>query len=107
MSYLYLAAAISLEVIGTMLLPLSKNFTQPLPSAGIILCYVTAFYLLTHAIKTIPIAIAYATWSGAGIFAIAILSYILFAQSLQWQAVAGLAFIVVGVALVNGYSSLH
>ena len=66
--------------------------------------YLTAFYLLTFVVNKLPIAIVYATWSGLGIFTIAILGYIFFKQTLAWQAVLGLFMIVVGVILVNSFT---
>ena len=103
MSYVYLIGAILCEVTGTMLLPISKNFTRPLITITLVLAYVTAFYLLTFALKEIPLAIAYATWAGMGIFLISVLGYFFYSESLQWQTVLGLALIAVGVAIVNAY----
>ena len=68
-------------------------------------CYLSAFYLLTFVVDKLPIAIVYATWSGLGVFTIAILGYIFFKQTLSWQAILGLFLIVIGVILVNAYSS--
>ena len=107
MSYFCLFGAIVLEVAGTLLLPLSNNFTKIPPSAGLIVCYLISLYFLTFAIKTIPIAIVYATWAGLGVFLVAFLSYVFFVQALQWQAIAGLFFIVVGVTLVISFSTAH
>ena len=87
------------------MLPLSKNFTRPLPSIAMTISYIVSFYLLTYAIKDIPIAIAYASWGGLGIFLITLLGYIFYGQMLQWQAVLGLAFIALGVAIVNIYKT--
>ena len=101
MSYVYLIGAILCEVTGTMLLPISKNFTRPLISITLVIAYVMAFYLLTFALKEIPLAIAYATWAGMGIFLITVLEYFFYSESLQWQTVLGLALIAVGVAIVN------
>ena len=95
MPYLFLIAAILCEVIGTMLLPLSHNFTKPLPVLGLTVAYILAFYLLTFALKSIPIAIVYATWSGIGVFLISILGYIFYDQTLHWQSILGLIFIAV------------
>tara|TARA_B100000900_G_scaffold121920_1_gene102904 strand:- start:4182 stop:4511 length:330 start_codon:yes stop_codon:yes gene_type:complete len=103
MSYVYLIGAILCEVTGTMLLPISKNFTRPLISISLVIAYVMAFYLLTFALKEIPLAIAYATWAGMGIFLITVLGYFFYSESLQWQTVFGLALIAVGVAIVNAY----
>ena len=101
MSYLYLLGAIFFEVLGTILLPLSKNFTKPLISIILIVSYVLSFYFLTYALKEIPIAVVYSTWAGLGIFLITFLGYIFYSQSLQWQSIVGLIFIAIGVAIVN------
>ena len=104
-TYLFLFGAIFCEVAGTMLLPATQNFTRLVPTSILAICYLSAFYLLTFVVNKLPIAIVYATWSGLGIFTIAILGYIFFKQNLSWQAVLGLFFIVLGVILVNSYSS--
>ena len=103
-TYLFLVGAIFCEVAGTMLLPASQNFTKLIPTISLAIFYLTAFYLLTFVVNKLPIAIVYATWSGLGIFTIAILGYIFFKQSLAWQAVIGLFLIVIGVVLVNAYT---
>ena len=103
--YLFLFGAVFCEVAGTMLLPATQNFTRLVPTSILAVCYLSAFYLLTFVVNKLPIAIVYATWSGLGIFTIAILGYIFFKQNLSWQAVLGLFFIVIGVILVNSYSS--
>ena len=103
-TYIFLFWAIIFEVSGTMLLPVTKNFTKPLPTIALAIFYLSAFYLLTFVVNKLPISIVYATWSGLGIFTIAILGYIFYKQSLNWQAIAGLFLIVVGVVLVNIYS---
>ena len=103
-TYFYLVGAIFFEVAGTMLLPVSQNFTRLVPTFALSIFYLCAFYLLTFVANKIPIAIMYATWSGLGIFTIAILGYIFFKQTLAWQAVLGLFFIVLGVILVNSFT---
>ena len=87
-----------------MLLPVSQNFTKLIPTTILITFYITAFYLLTFVVNKLPIAIVYSTWSGLGIFTIAILGYIFFKQSLAWQAILGMFLIVVGVVLVNSFT---
>jgi len=102
-TYLFLIGAIFCEVAGTMLLPVSQNFTKLIPTTLLTIFYLTAFYLLTFVVNKLPIAIVYATWSGLGIFTIAILGYIFFSQTLNWQSISGLFLIVVGVILVNSF----
>ena len=103
-TYLILIVAIFFEVGGTMLLPVSQNFTKIVPTATLAVFYLLSFYLITFVVDKIPIAIVYATWSGLGIFTIAIMGYIFFKQTLAWQAVLGLFLIVLGVILVNSFT---
>tara|TARA_B100001778_G_C18442767_1_gene563116 strand:- start:95 stop:427 length:333 start_codon:yes stop_codon:yes gene_type:complete len=104
-AYIFMFVAIFCEVAGTLLLPSTQNFTRPIPTVVAATCYLTALYCLTHVLHKIPIAIVYATWSGLGIFTIAIFGYFFFKQSLSWQAIVGLFLIVTGVVLVNTFSS--
>ena len=103
-TYIFLILAIFCEVGGTMLLPVTQNFTKIIPKFFLIIFYISAFYLLTFVVDKLPIAIVYATWSGLGVFTIAILGYIFFKQSLAWQAIFGLFMIVIGVILVNSFT---
>ena len=104
-AYLFMFVAIFCEVAGTLLLPSTQNFTKIIPTAVAATCYLTALFCLTHVLHKIPIAIVYATWSGLGIFTIAIFGYFFFKQSLSWQSILGLFLIVAGVILVNTFSS--
>ena len=88
-----------------MLLPVSQNFTKLIPTTLLAIFYLSAFYLLTFIVNKLPIAIVYATWSGLGIFTIAILGYVFYKQTLPWQAILGLFLIVIGVVLVNTFYS--
>ena len=106
MAYVYLFVAVISEVIGTMLLPVSENFTKPIPTIGLTIAYILAFYFLTFALKSIPIAIVYATWAGLGVFLISILGYFIYEQALQWQSILGLILIVFGVAIVNTFDQV-
>ena len=103
-TYAILLVAIFCEVAGTMLLPISNNFTKIIPTVCLAIFYLTSFYLMTFVMDKIPIAIVYATWSGLGVFTIAILGYFFFKQTLAWQAIAGLFLIVIGVILVNSFA---
>ena len=106
-NYIYLFFAILLEVTGTMLLPSSQNFTKAVPTVTLAICYMASFYLLSFAIRTIPVPIVYATWSGLGIFTIAAISMLIFKQTLSLPVIFGLFLIVVGVVLVNLFGPAH
>ena len=100
-AYLCLLAAIIFEVCGTLLLPASQNFTNVKATITLVLLYCLSFYFLSIVVNFIPIAIMYATWSGLGIFTLALISYFAFNQSLNFLSLIGLALIVIGVILVN------
>lgn len=104
-AYGALAAAIVLEVIGTTLLQKSAQFTKLLPTAGMVVFYAASFYLLTHALKGMPLGIAYAMWGGLGIVLTALISVFVFKQGLDLAALAGIALIVTGVVVMNTLSS--
>ncbi len=100
-----LFVAIAFEVIGTMLLPVSQNFTKAIPTSILLMSYGISFYFLAVVSQKLPLSVVYASWSGIGIFSIAILSYIFYKQSLNWQTLSGLFLIVIGITLVNLYKS--
>ena len=103
--YLILFSAILFEVFGTMLLPTSQNFTKILPTTILLFSYAISFYFLAIVSQKLPLSIVYASWSGVGIFSIAILSYFFYKQTLNWQTIAGLFLIVIGVTIVNIYKT--
>lgn len=104
MSYLYLAVAIVAEVIGTSALKAAEGFTRPLPSAVVVAGYAAAFYFLSLALKTIPVGIAYAIWSGVGVALITLIGWVVFKQRLDLPALAGVALIVAGVVVIQLFS---
>ena len=103
-TYSFLLIAIFCEVAGTMLLPVSQNFTRIIPTICLTIFYLVSFYLMTFVMDKLPIAIVYATWSGLGVFTIALLGYFFFKQTLAWQAIMGLFLIVIGIILVNSFT---
>lgn len=104
MGYWYLAAAIVSEVIGTLALKASGEFTKIVPSAIVIIGYGTAFYFLSLVLKTIPVGIAYAIWSGMGIVLIASISAVVFKQIPDMPAIVGMCLIIMGVIVINVFS---
>ena len=88
-----------------MLLPVSQNFSKLLPSAVLLISYSVSFYLLALLSQKLPLAIIYASWAGLGVFSVALLSYVFYKQTLNWQTIIGLFLIVIGVTIVNLYRS--
>lgn len=103
-AYLFLGGAIVLEVIGTSLLQASQQFTRVLPTILMAVAYLGAFYLLSHALKEMPVGVAYALWGGVGIVLITVVSYFFFGQSLDLPALIGIGLIVLGVIVLNMFS---
>ena len=99
-----LVGAIVCEVVGTTLLQQSRQFTQAWPTVGMAACYGLAFYLLSIALKQMPVGIAYAIWSGLGVVAISVIGLVLFRQKLDLAAIMGLTMIVGGVLVINLFS---
>ena len=104
MSYFYLAIAIVAEVIGTSALKATEGFTRLVPSAVVVVGYGVAFYFLALALKHIPVGVAYAIWSGVGIALITLIGWIVFKQSLDAAALAGIGLIVLGVIVIQVFS---
>jgi small multidrug resistance pump len=102
--YVYLAIAILSEVLGTSALKASNNFTRLAPSVLVVLGYGTAFYFLSLVLRTMPIGIAYAIWSGVGITLLAIIGLVFYQQSLDLPAVIGMLLIISGVLVLNLFS---
>lgn len=96
-----LIGAIVCEVTGTMALQASHQFTKLGPSTIVVAGYGLSFYLLSIALKVIPVGVAYAIWSGLGVFLIAILGWVIYGQKLDLPAVIGLAMIVGGVLVLQ------
>jgi small multidrug resistance pump len=104
MNYFYLVIAIGFEVFATSALKATDGFTRFWPSVATIIGYGLAFYFLSLPIRTIPVGVVYAIWSGAGILLIAGIGWVYFRQTLDWPAVLGLSLIVTGVLVVNLFS---
>lgn len=103
-TYGALGTAIVLEVIGTTMLQRSEQFTRLAPTLTMAVCYLGAFYFLSIVLKTMPVGLAYAIWSGLGIVLISTIGYLVFDQKLDLAAIIGLGFIILGVIIVNGFS---
>ncbi len=105
LAYSSLAGAIVCEVAGTALLQHSAQFTKPWPTAAMVGLYVISFYLLSQALKGMPLGVAYAMWGGLGIILTAIISVTVFKQTLDVPALVGIGMIVAGVVVMNTFSS--
>ena len=104
MRWVFLSIAILAEVIATSALKSSEGFSKIIPSSIVIVCYGIAFYFLSLTLKTIPVGIAYAIWSGVGITLISIIGYFIYKQTLDLSAIIGILLIIAGVIVINLFS---
>jgi small multidrug resistance pump len=101
MNWLYLAIAILSEVIGTTALKSSNGFTRLVPSISVAMGYGCSFYFLSLTLRSIPVGIAYAVWSGVGVVLISLLGWWMFGQKLDLAAMIGIGLILAGVLVLN------
>lgn len=104
MHWLYLAIAIVAEVIATSMLKSTDSFTRLAPSLVVAAGYGIAFYFLTLTLKTVPVGVAYAVWSGVGIVLVALVAWLWHKQTLDLPAIIGMALIIAGVLVMNLFS---
>ena len=96
-----LVIAIAIEVVATSLLPRADGFTNPFWTAIVVLGYGSSIWLLTVIVRTMPVSVAYAVWSGAGTALVAVVGYFFLGEPLSWIKVVSLAMIVGGVVGLN------
>lgn len=105
MTWVLLGLAIVAEVIATSFLRSADGFTRLAPSVVVVAGYSVAIYLLSLSLRQIPVGIAYAIWSGVGVMLIAVIGWLVLDQILDTAAIVGMGFIVVGVVIINVFSS--
>lgn len=105
MHWLFLAVAVVFETVGTVALQASHQFTRPWPSAVVLVSYAVCFYLLSFTLRAMPVGIVYALWSGLGICLISAIAWVVYGQKLDPAAIAGMALIIAGIAVINLFSA--
>ncbi|MFL5283400.1 MAG: SMR family transporter [Rhodopila sp.] len=103
-TYLFLGLAILAEVCATSALKASDGFTRLWPSVVVLIGYAIAFGFLSLTLRSMPVGIAYAIWSGIGVVLVSAVGWAWFRQSLDQPALLGMALIIAGVLVVNLFS---
>lgn len=103
-NYIYLLVAILFEVVATTALKETQGFTRLVPSLISMIGYGLAFYFLALTLRTMPVGVIYAIWSGAGIVLITAIGWVWFQQALDMPALIGMGFIIAGVLIINLFS---
>lgn len=101
-----LAIAICSEVFGSTMIKLSQGFTKPLPSIGVAIGFALAFYCLSLTLKSIPLGMAYAIWSGVGLVLTAIVGVLVFGEKVDFWGILSIGLILAGVVLMNTLSKM-
>lgn len=104
MDQVFLVVAIVCEVAATSALKASEGFTRLAPSVVVVVGYGVSFFLLSLALRSIPVAVAYAVWSGVGVALIAVAGWVLYRQALSAGELAGIGLIAAGVVLLSLFS---
>ena len=102
--WLTLAIAIVAEVIGTTALKASDGFTRLWPSAIVVVGYGVSFYCLSLVLRSIPVGITYAVWSGLGIVLISLVAFAVYGQRIDLAGLIGMGLIIAGVLALNLFS---
>ena len=102
--YLFLGIAIAAEVVATTSMKALDGFNKPLPLILVVCGYGLSLWLLSLVVKTIPIGVAYAVWSGMGIVLVSIAAVVIYQQKLDLAAIIGMSMIVGGVAVMQLFS---
>jgi len=101
LAWMYLAGAICCEIVATSALKAADGFTRPGPTMVVVAGYAASFYCLSIVLRSVPMGIAYAIWSGVGIVLISLVGLIVYKQRLDGPALAGIALIIAGTLVIN------
>nr|WP_078001604.1 SMR family transporter [Izhakiella australiensis] len=103
--YMLLLVSVIAETIATSMVKASDGFTRLVPSLIVVIGYAISFYGLSHVVKVLNLGIAYAIWAGLGIILVSMISYFYYHQKLDMPAIVGIAFIIIGVVIINLFSA--
>ena len=104
MNWIFLGIAIVSEVVATSALKATHGFTRLWPSLAVVLGYASAFYFLSLTLRSIPVGVAYAVWSGVGIVQVAVIAWLFYGQKLDPAAIVGMTLIIAGIVILNLFS---
>ncbi len=104
MSYVYLGIAIVVEIIATSALKATNEFTRLIPTLLVIAGYIISFYCLSLALRTFPVGVAYAIWTGIGVAAVTVIASFVYKEMMDPAAIIGITLIVAGVVVIQLFS---
>ena len=105
MTYFYLALAIAAEVAGTTLLKATEEFSKLVPTTFLVIFYLISFWLMTLALRDVPLGIVYAVWSGLGICLVALVGAFVYKEMPDLASIIGMGLIISGVVVMHLFST--
>jgi quaternary ammonium compound-resistance protein SugE len=96
-AWLILFSAGAVEIVFALSLKYNQGFTKLWPSLVTMVSGIVGFYLLTLAIKTLPLGTAYAVWTGMGAVGVAVLGIVLFKESADWYRLLSITLVIFGI----------
>jgi len=105
MSYIYLALAIAAEVAATSLLKTTEEFSRLVPTTFLVVFYIISFYLMTFALRDLPLGVVYAVWSGLGIVLVACVGAFVYKEIPDLGSLIGMSLILSGVVVMHLFST--
>jgi multidrug resistance protein EbrA len=99
--YVLLSIAIVAEVFGSSMLKRTEGFKKIVPTIGVVVGYVVAFYTLSLSLQTLPLGLAYAIWAGVGTALTALVGVVFYKEEMNLKKSVGILLIIGGVALLN------
>ncbi|MGW9529902.1 DMT family transporter [Paenibacillus terrae] len=107
MAYLFLVISIVGELVGTSMLKASEGFTRLYPTLLTIVAFGISFFFISLTLKTLPLNMTYAIWSGVGAVATALISVLIWKEKINTGSIIGIALIVIGVVVLNLFGAGH
>ena len=100
-AWLILIASILFEVFGMLFLKYSNGFSNLIPTAGGVSCFITSIWLMSISLKQIEMGIAYAVWAAVSTAIVAVIGVAFYQESISSFKITGVTLIVIGVILLN------
>lgn len=97
MPWLILFVAGLLEVVWALMLKQSEGLTKPVPTVVFFLALALSMFLLSQALKSLPVGTAYAVWTGIGAAGTALLGMLFLGESRDVLKLVSLVMLVGGI----------
>lgn len=105
--YVLLCIAIACEVFSTSMMKASFGFSKLVPSLSFVIGMGGSFYTFSQSLTLIPLNIAYAIWSGFGTILTEFIAILIWKEPVNHYTFIGIAFIIIGVVILNLTSPVH